>query len=480
MQNSRVLAFMAPFSNNMTPSIVLGQQGFSNNWGSGWYANQMTYPTQITFDQHGGLWVADTYNSRVIEFIPPFRNGMNAILVIGQKVIPPSVPMPDWSSTVPRSSRNGLSSPNGIAFDTAGDLWVADSWNGRVLEFQAPFSNNMNASLVIGERDFTSSCNDLTRPLCGDSRTLMMPTAVAFDSAGNLWVTDTINSGTYATTQWQRRLLEFNPPFKNGMNASLVIKEPAGSSLAFDPSGNLWLSSSGATSGNVSEYSPPFATSMKASLVMQGIDTIGDPNPYGLRFDSAGNLWVEANYLLAFNAPVHPIDTAEGRVYFRNDEGLLAPLSSVPCGVGLVSFVDGLFNFTIQGLPRGDSVKVTMTFPKPLPSDAVWWRIINGSPCGMGESGALPANQTLVNGNNMTITLSNASTNGVISMMGGPAFPLETPTSTSVSSTISTSISSSSSSTNIPGFPVESIIGGIIAGLAALTILRYRRQATEF
>jgi hypothetical protein len=305
----------------------------------------------------------------------------------------------------------------------------------------------------------------------------MMPTIVAFDSAGNLWVTDTINVGTYATTQWQGRLLEFSSPFENGMNASLVIKEPAWSSIAFDPSGNLWVASTDAKSGNVSEYSQPFTTSMKPSLVMRGIDTLGDPNPYGLRFDSAGNLWVEANYLLAFDAQVHTIETPEGRVYFRNEAGLLAPLSSVPCGVGLVGFVDGMFNFTIQGLSSRGSVRVTMTSPKPLPSDAVWWRVINGNPCGAGEveSGALPANQTLVNGNNITITLTNASKDGVISMVGGPTFPLEAPTSTSVSSVISTSRGSSTSLTNIPGFVPESIVVGIITGLAALTIVRSRQ-----
>jgi sugar lactone lactonase YvrE len=416
----------------MTPSIVLGQQGFSNTWGSGWYANQMTYPSQVAFDQHGDLWVADTHNSRVTEFVHPFHNGMNASLVLGQKVVPPSTPMPDWSSTVPRTSRNGLSSPDGIAFDESGDLWVADSWNGRVLEFQPPFSNNMNASLVVGERDFTSSCNDLTRPLCGDSRTLMMPTVVAFDSAGNLWVTDTVNVGTYATTQWQGRLLKFNFPFKDGMNASLVIKEPASSSLAFDPSGNLWLGSSGATSGNVSEYTPPFTTSMKQSLVMRGIDTQGDPNPYGLRFDSAGNLWVEANYLLAFDAQMHSLDTPEGRVYFENSAGLLTPLSATPfTQMNSTTFPEGLFNFTIQDLEPHGSVIMKITFSQPFAPGIEW----------LSKSderwSALPANQTSIFGDNMTLTLTNASQAGVISVVGGPA--VSNAPAASVSSTNSTS-----------------------------------------
>jgi len=38
-------------------------------------------------------------------------------------------------------------------------LWVADNGNSRVLEFEPPFSNGMNASTVIGKPNFTNlSC----------------------------------------------------------------------------------------------------------------------------------------------------------------------------------------------------------------------------------------------------------------------------------------------------------------------------------
>jgi len=481
LQNSRVLGFMAPFSSNMTPSIVLGQQGLSNRWGSGWYANQMTYPSQVAFDQHGNLWVADTYNSRVIEFIPPFHNGMNASLVIGQKAIfPASTPKPDWSSTVPRTSRNGLSSPQGIVFDASGDLWVADSWNGRVLAFQPPFSDNMNASLVIGERDFTSSCDDLTRPLCGDRHTLMMPTVAGFDAAGNLWVTDTINVGTYAASQWQGRLLEFNPPFKNGMNASLVVKEPGFSSFAFDPSGNLWVGSSGITggaiSGNVSEYSPPLTTSMKPSLVMQGIYTQGDPNSFGLAFDSSGNLWVAANYLLAFDAQVHSVLGPTGRVHFENDLGLLAPLSSIPItSIGFMSFPEGLFKLTTQGLPAGGSVKLTIAFPDTLPSGVGWANAMNSNPLagGIQELQMLPASQVQVSGNSTTVTLTNASQEGVISVVGGPALSSIT---SSLSSTNSTIPPQSASRGSLTTMPVGVLIVAIIIIIAVFVAARKRTE----
>ena len=334
VQNSRVLAFMAPFTSNMTPSIVLGQHGFSNTWGSGWYANQMAYPSQVAFDQHGDLWVADTYNSRVTEFIPPFHNGMNA---------------------------------------------------------------------------------------------------------------------------------------------SLVIKEPAWSGFAFDPSGNLWVGSSTATSGNIAEYNPPFTASMQPSLVMQGIDTQGDPNLFGLIFDSAGNLWIEAGDILGFDAQAHSVLGPAGRAYFRNDGGLLSPLFSVLCGVALMSLVDGLFNFTIQGLPSGGSVKVKITLPELLPPGVEWLRVTSGNPCGIGEfeSSPLPANQTFVEGNNMTLTLTNASREGVISVVGGPAFPGEGIT---IGSSVPTSSTSISQTQVGPPGTLLSIPSVVVLLAVAIVLCRKRRR----
>jgi sugar lactone lactonase YvrE len=465
LQNSRVLGFKAPFSSNTNATTVLGQTEF-HAWISGWLANEMMFPSAVTFDHAGNLWVADTGNARVTEFTPPFHNGMNASLVIGQRAKAILIPLPDWSSTVGATSRNGLSAPEGIVFDAYGDLWVADSWNGRVLEFQPPFSNNMNASLVIGERDFTSSCNQQTRPPCGDSRTLNLPTAIAFDATGNLWVTDILKLGTYATPQYQGRLLEFTSPFKNAMEAALVVHVPAGSSsLAFDPNGNLWLGCAACMSnaaGYVSEYNPPFSDSMTPSLIIPGNTNVNTPtvtNPTALSFDSAGNLWVvDSNRILGFNTRVHSVLGSKGRVYFENDLGLLAPLSAFTASMGLNSYPEGLFNFTIQGLPAGGSVRLTITFPDTLPPGLDWVNVINGNPLGSGtvEWSQLPAYQVQVNENSMTLTLTNASQEGVISVVGGPA--LSNTATVSVTSTYSTSLPQNGSLSSLIYVPVAIVI----------------------
>jgi hypothetical protein len=109
-----------------------------------------------------------------------------------------------------------------------------------VLEFTYPFSANQPASLVIGQKNFTTNQSGITND------TLNTPYGITFDSGGNLWVTDGNNA----------RVLEYVPPFTNGQAASLVLGQinfaamHMGTSTAmlaepydvkFDNSGNLWL-----------------------------------------------------------------------------------------------------------------------------------------------------------------------------------------------------------------------------------------------
>jgi hypothetical protein len=62
------------------------------------------------------------------------------------------------------------------------------------------FTDGQSASLVIGQKDFTSSSVGLSQS------GLSGPNYAVIDSSGNLWVGDYLNS----------RVLEFKPPFSIG------------------------------------------------------------------------------------------------------------------------------------------------------------------------------------------------------------------------------------------------------------------------
>ncbi len=74
--------------------------------------------------------------------VSAFYNGEAASIVIGQS---------NFTSNSYSTSQTGIALPMGAAFDSSGNLWVADSHNSRILEFESPFTNGEAASVVLGQ-----------------------------------------------------------------------------------------------------------------------------------------------------------------------------------------------------------------------------------------------------------------------------------------------------------------------------------------
>lgn len=208
--NSRILRYTPPFTNGMAASQVIGQPNFtsgeSNQGSDSATAGSLSVPMSLTFDHRGDLWVADSGNSRVLRYSSPFRTGTVTIgqtLVLGQT---------DYTSNKPNAgglpSASSLYLPYDIALSLQGDPWVTDYFNNRVLEyFRAAvlidFSDGQQAAVVLGQTDFTSGGRNqglgMGRPT---ATSMFQPSALTFDSYGNLWIADTYN----------HRILEFVPP----------------------------------------------------------------------------------------------------------------------------------------------------------------------------------------------------------------------------------------------------------------------------
>jgi sugar lactone lactonase YvrE len=290
--NGAILRFARPFSTGEAAGLVIGQG-----------QNTVTRPIGLAIDSTGSLWAADFDNDRVLQFAPPFTNGMNANLEIGQ---------PSFTTNSFVTTQSTFTAPVGVAFDSSGNLWVADSISSRILRFSPPFSNGESANLVLGQSDFTSSSAATSQS------GLNFSSGIAFDTSGNLWVSDTDNN----------RVLRYSSPFSNGERANLVIGQsafttdafsatqtglngPAG--IAFDSTGNLWLSDIG--NNRVLRFAPPFTNGMPANLVLgqtlftsstNSTSQNGMHYPEGIAFDPRGNLWVVDygnNRVLRFRPP---------------------------------------------------------------------------------------------------------------------------------------------------------------------------------
>ena len=237
--NNRVLAI--PYSANAigTAVGVLGQDAFN------FYAPNLVEGREFRFvgssfdagiaadltSSTPHLYVADTYNNRVLGFrdLRTLMAGAKADLVIGQPDFQHvEVNYPFNDSTKPTAS--SLHNPVGLAVDPAGNLYVADTGNGRVLRFPTPFSSGANfpsADLVLGQPSFTVSPIHVASAV-----TMSAPYGLAFATNNGLLVSDVnlnrvlLFQGTSAT-------------FTSGMAATLVFGQPDFTSAAASTSGEL-------------------------------------------------------------------------------------------------------------------------------------------------------------------------------------------------------------------------------------------------
>lgn len=183
--NSRVLIWTSfPTTNKQPADLVLGHPDFglghcpgSPGLGSVG-ASTMCRPESV-YSDGVRLFVADTDNNRVLVWRSfPTVNGQPADFVIGQ---------PDLTSNGEGHGASQLWHPSGVT--TAGDhLFVADTWNSRVLVFSPiPNASGTSASRVLGRPNFDTNSGGGTA-----QDTLGGPSSLAV-GGNKLYVTDTGN-----------------------------------------------------------------------------------------------------------------------------------------------------------------------------------------------------------------------------------------------------------------------------------------------
>lgn len=444
-------------SNDQAAGIVIGESSLTA-FNPGQSQTALVSPSAEAFDSSGNLWVVDEGSNRVLEYKAPLSTGEAASLVIGQT---------SFDGSAYATSATGLDAPQGIAFDPAGNLWIADAANNRILEYKLPFSNGEAASIVIGQQNFTANASATT------ATGLNQPEAIAFDSSGDLWVGDSLND----------RVLEYKTPLSTGEAATLVIGEPnlnvandevsrAGmstpSGLAFDSSGNLWV----ADGIRVLEYKTPFATHEAASVVIGQntftnssivVDSTGVYLPYDVAFDSDGNLWVSDsgnNRILEFTTP------------FSNGE--------------VASTVIGQPNFTSMATTPVFSPTATgLNGPRGIVFDSSGnlWVADYGEARVLGYGSSFPGAATSSSPTTSTSASSPPSgSSGTISTTSSTTTPSSSTssvtTTTTVSSTTLTTTSSTSTHTGgVPVFPYQFGVAIAFTVVLAASFLWLRGRA---
>ncbi|MGA8150826.1 MAG: choice-of-anchor D domain-containing protein [Terriglobales bacterium] len=301
---------------NVSVFAGTGIQGFSGENGPA-TAAKLNAPTALAFDNAGNLYIADLNRVRCVLAVVGGCLGSSAsvgsiVTVAGGG--PFCAPSTDPCGDGGPAGQALLDSPQALAVDNLGNLYIADTQDQRI---RMVSQSTGNITTIAGNGKIcdgpTNTCGDKAAAVSAQFDT---PTGVAVDANGNVYVGDTRNQRirlitastgiitTYAGTG-QLCAGPTLPCGDGGPAATAHLFNPSGISL--DSQGNLYLVDQIdqrvrcviAVAGGCSSSKPVGDIVAAAGSGYQGFSgdgasakTAGLDLPYAVLVDSTGKLWI--------------------------------------------------------------------------------------------------------------------------------------------------------------------------------------------
>ena len=256
-----------------------GREGFSGDGGPG-PAAQLSFPRGLALDGQGNLYISDSGNCRIRKLSP--SGTISTIAGTG---------IAGYAGDGGLATSAQLSYPRGLAVDSSGNLYVADSWN-YVIRKIAPAGT---IQTVAGN----GSCGPFGDGGPATAASLGVIDGLALDTQGNLYLADpylhTVREvsagGTISTVIGGG----FGPAADGGPATASTLQYPKG--LAVDDRNNLLVADS--LNHRVRKIVPGSFIDTLAGSGAPGCSGDGGAataaqlnSPYGLAFDPRGSLYI--------------------------------------------------------------------------------------------------------------------------------------------------------------------------------------------
>lgn len=257
-----------------------GTAGYTGN-GSAATSAELNYPAAIAVDGSGNVYISDTAN----HVIRKLATGGTISTLAGTNVA-------GFAGDGAAATSAQLNLPLGVALDSSGNLYIADTLNNMVRKVATSGTiTTVAGSPVVGYGGDGGAAT---------SAQLYQPFGVTLDAAGNLYISDTLNhvvrkvvaDGTITTIAG---IGTRGFSGDGGLATKAMLNYPEG--LAVDAAGNLYIADS--LNCRIRVVTP---AGMIMTVAGNGkFGSLGDGgaatsaqmnNPSGLALDSAGSLYV--------------------------------------------------------------------------------------------------------------------------------------------------------------------------------------------
>jgi sugar lactone lactonase YvrE len=260
-----------------------GALGYTGDGGAASSAT-LASPSAVAFDANGNLYIADAQNHVVREI----SKSAQITILAGNGV-------EGFGGDGAAATSASLDTPTGVAVDTGGNIYIADSHNHRI---RMVHGGTITTIAGTGTAGFAGDGGAAT------SAVLSLPSAVAVDASGNVYIADTNNqrirkiTGTTITTIAGAGEELFAGDGGPATSAGLDL--PAG--IAVDSSGNVYIADRhnqrvrmiAAADGTISTIAGSGAASFSGDFSGDGSTATSATlaRPSGVSVDAAGNIYI--------------------------------------------------------------------------------------------------------------------------------------------------------------------------------------------